>query len=166
MSRIATITANLTARSRLNWSRLPIIAAFRRRRARGPIALVTQGQFTPAPTWYWNFWHREEAQRGLDASEDLFFPGSFSAELATRVPMFFIATAESRGAGGGQRGHQVDSKRRQDLGRAPAEKRAGLDSHPGARDPINSSCAGARPAPRPPASLPAIPGLRTGAATP
>jgi predicted glycogen debranching enzyme len=57
--------------------------------------LVTQGQFTPAPAWYWNFWHREEAQRGLDASEDLFLPGSFSAELAMRVPMFLIATAEN-----------------------------------------------------------------------
>jgi predicted glycogen debranching enzyme len=57
--------------------------------------LVTQGQFTPTPAWYWNFWHREEAQRGLDASEDLFFPGSFSAELAIHTPMFLIATAES-----------------------------------------------------------------------
>jgi predicted glycogen debranching enzyme len=57
--------------------------------------LVTQGQFTAAPAWYWNFWHREEAQRGLDASEDLFFPGSFSAELALHGPMFLIATAES-----------------------------------------------------------------------
>ena len=57
--------------------------------------LVTSGQFTPAPEWYWNFWHREEAQRGLDASEDLFFPGRFSAELQPRQPMFLIATAES-----------------------------------------------------------------------
>jgi predicted glycogen debranching enzyme len=57
--------------------------------------LITQGQFTPAPAWYWNFWHREEAQRGLDASEDLFLPGSFSAELETRTAVFFIATAET-----------------------------------------------------------------------
>lgn len=57
--------------------------------------LVTQGQFSPAPTWYWKFWHREEARRGLDASEDLFFPGTFSAELEPRVPIFFIATAEA-----------------------------------------------------------------------
>jgi predicted glycogen debranching enzyme len=56
---------------------------------------MTQGQFTAAPAWYWNFWHREEAQRGLDATEDLFFPGTFSAELAIRSPTFFIATAES-----------------------------------------------------------------------
>jgi predicted glycogen debranching enzyme len=56
--------------------------------------LVTQGRFAAAPAWYWNFWHREEALRGLDASEDLFFPGSFSAEIETRVPLFLIATAE------------------------------------------------------------------------
>jgi predicted glycogen debranching enzyme len=57
--------------------------------------LITQGQFTPAPSWYWNFWHREEAARGLDAAEDLFYPGSFTAELAPQVPLFFIATAET-----------------------------------------------------------------------
>ena len=65
--------------------------------------LVTAGKFTPAPEWYWNFWHREEAQRGLDASEDLFFPGSFSADLEVRVPMYFIATAETAApAAGGE----------------------------------------------------------------
>jgi predicted glycogen debranching enzyme len=56
--------------------------------------MVSHGEFTPAPEWYWNFWHREEAQRGLDAAEDLFFPGSFGAELALKLPLFFIATAE------------------------------------------------------------------------
>jgi predicted glycogen debranching enzyme len=75
--------------------------------------LVTQGQFTPAPVWYWNFWHREEAQRGLDASEDLFFPGSFGAELTARVPMFFIATAETAAPAAGSdvvKAIQNDSK--------------------------------------------------------
>jgi predicted glycogen debranching enzyme len=57
--------------------------------------IVTQGQFTAAPAWYWNFYHREEAARGLDASEDLFFPGSFSAELAPHAPLYFVATAET-----------------------------------------------------------------------
>jgi predicted glycogen debranching enzyme len=56
---------------------------------------VSHGHFTPARAWYWNFRHREEAQRGLDESEDLFFPGSFTAELAAQVPMVLIATAES-----------------------------------------------------------------------
>ncbi|HEY0800387.1 MAG TPA: amylo-alpha-1,6-glucosidase [Steroidobacteraceae bacterium] len=57
--------------------------------------IAAHGQFTAAPEWYWNFWHREEAQRGLDAAEDLFFPGSFSADLTLKVPMFLIATAEA-----------------------------------------------------------------------
>ena len=56
---------------------------------------LRNGQFSAAPTWYWNFWHREEAQRGLDASEDLFFPGTFSAELESNLPLFFIASAET-----------------------------------------------------------------------
>jgi predicted glycogen debranching enzyme len=55
---------------------------------------VSQGTFTASPEWYWNFWHREEAQRGLDAAEDLFFPGSFSADLNLKLPLFFMATAE------------------------------------------------------------------------
>jgi predicted glycogen debranching enzyme len=82
-------------------------------RARPYRLLVTQGQFTPAPAWYWNFWHREEAQRGLDASEDLFFPGSFSAELAIHTPMFLIATAESAAPAAGSevaKAIQNDSK--------------------------------------------------------
>jgi predicted glycogen debranching enzyme len=55
---------------------------------------LSEGTFTAAPEWYWNFWHREEAQRGLDAAEDLFFPGSFGATLSPKLPLFFIASAE------------------------------------------------------------------------
>jgi predicted glycogen debranching enzyme len=55
---------------------------------------VSQGAFTATAEWYWNFWHREEAQRGLDAAEDLFFPGSFCADLSLKLPLFFTATAE------------------------------------------------------------------------
>lgn len=55
---------------------------------------LSEGAFTAAPEWYWNFWHREEAQRGMDAAEDLFFPGSFSATLSPKLPLFFIASAE------------------------------------------------------------------------
>ena len=62
--------------------------------ARAYRLMVSAGEFTATPEWYWNFWHREEAQRGLDAAEDLFFPGSFSADLNLKVPLFFIASAE------------------------------------------------------------------------
>jgi predicted glycogen debranching enzyme len=36
----------------------------------------------PAPGWYWHFRHRVEAERGLDETEDLYSPGSFSIDLA------------------------------------------------------------------------------------
>jgi predicted glycogen debranching enzyme len=57
--------------------------------------MISHGQFTVAPTWNWNFWHRAEAARGLDATEDLLSPGTFSAELEPRSSVFLIATAEA-----------------------------------------------------------------------
>ncbi len=42
---------------------------------------INHGRFTQAPAWYWNFWHRMEAERGLDALEDLMTPGIFAADL-------------------------------------------------------------------------------------
>ena len=56
---------------------------------------ISHGQFTAAPEWYWNFWHRMEAERGLDALEDLLMPGSFAADLSLNVPIYLTATAES-----------------------------------------------------------------------
>ena len=56
---------------------------------------ISQGRFTAAPEWYWNFWHRMEAERGLDASEDLLTPGTFAADLSPNQPMYLVATAES-----------------------------------------------------------------------
>jgi predicted glycogen debranching enzyme len=57
--------------------------------------MISHGQYSPAPEWYWNFWHRSEAERGLDALEDLLTPGTFTADLSPRAPVFLIATAES-----------------------------------------------------------------------
>ncbi|HMD28599.1 MAG TPA: glycogen debranching enzyme N-terminal domain-containing protein, partial [Steroidobacteraceae bacterium] len=56
--------------------------------------IMSRGQFAQAPSWYWNFWHREEAARGLDATEDLLTPGVFSTELNLGAPEYLIATAE------------------------------------------------------------------------
>jgi predicted glycogen debranching enzyme len=53
-----------------------------------------RGSFSAAPVTYWNFLHREEAARGLDALEDLLSPGTFSADLAPGTPVFLIASAE------------------------------------------------------------------------
>jgi glycogen debranching enzyme len=56
---------------------------------------ISKGQFTAAPEWYWNFWHRMEADRGLDALEDLLMPGTFSADLSRHSPVYLVATAEA-----------------------------------------------------------------------
>jgi predicted glycogen debranching enzyme len=56
---------------------------------------ISRGEFTAAGDWYWNFRHSVEAERGLDALEDLYLPGSFGAELLHGKPVFLIATAES-----------------------------------------------------------------------
>ena len=55
---------------------------------------IEGGSFTPVGEWYWNFWHREEAARGLDALEDLFVPGLFRRELAPGERVWFSASAE------------------------------------------------------------------------
>ncbi|TLZ36078.1 MAG: glycogen debranching protein, partial [Gammaproteobacteria bacterium] len=39
--------------------------------------LIDRGDFQREPDWYWNFYHRAEAERGLDTTEDLFRPGTF-----------------------------------------------------------------------------------------
>jgi len=41
-----------------------------------------RGEFQRDPQWHWNVLHRVEAERGLDATEDLFRPGVFRATLA------------------------------------------------------------------------------------
>jgi glycogen debranching enzyme len=56
---------------------------------------ISQGRFDVAPEWYLNFRHREEAERGLDALEDLLMPGTFSTELVPELPVYLTATAES-----------------------------------------------------------------------
>jgi glycogen debranching enzyme len=56
---------------------------------------ISQGRYSAAPAWYWNFWHRMEAERGLDALEDLLTPGTFSADLSLQRPVDLVATAES-----------------------------------------------------------------------
>jgi predicted glycogen debranching enzyme len=62
---------------------------------------LRDGEFAPISAWYWNFYHRAEAQRGLDALEDLWMPGIFSAVLEPRRPVYLVATAEEDPAGSG-----------------------------------------------------------------
>jgi len=50
------------------------------------------GEYMPANAWHWNFLHREEAARGLDALEDLFLPGFFAANLGVDRPLVLTAS--------------------------------------------------------------------------
>jgi predicted glycogen debranching enzyme len=53
---------------------------------------MDRGSFTAVNEWYWKFFHREEAARGLDALEDLFVPGVFSAEISVGTALAFAAS--------------------------------------------------------------------------
>jgi predicted glycogen debranching enzyme len=61
-----------------------------------PIHLaISAGRCVALNEWYWNFYHREESARGLDALEDLFVPGVFTGEIAAGEALFFTASAAS-----------------------------------------------------------------------
>jgi predicted glycogen debranching enzyme len=56
---------------------------------------ISSGHFAAAGEWYWNFLHRREAERGLDAVEDLWMPGLFTAVIEAPERVFFVAAAGS-----------------------------------------------------------------------
>jgi len=56
---------------------------------------VDRGRFRPEPEWWWNFHHRIEAERGLDAAEDLFRPGTFDVELVAGESLTLTLSAEA-----------------------------------------------------------------------
>ncbi len=45
------------------------------------VSALSNGRYVHEPTWFRNFFYREEAARGLDATEDLASPGSFHFDL-------------------------------------------------------------------------------------
>jgi len=55
---------------------------------------IDRGGFEPAADWYWNFHHRRESERGLDAVEDLLMPGRFRAGLHPGETLTFTASCE------------------------------------------------------------------------
>jgi predicted glycogen debranching enzyme len=55
---------------------------------------VDRGGFTAGADWYWNFHHRVEAERGLDAEEDLLMPGLFDAELQPGESLVFCGSGD------------------------------------------------------------------------
>jgi predicted glycogen debranching enzyme len=62
---------------------------------------VPEGAFHPAPDWYFNFEYAIEQERGLEAHEDLFTPGTFSRALVKGTALVVIAsTSDPRGRDG------------------------------------------------------------------
>ena len=62
---------------------------------------VHGGDYTADDTWYWNFLHREEAARGMDALDDLWGPGLFRVTLENDAAVHFTASTETTVAPGG-----------------------------------------------------------------
>ena len=121
---------------------------------------MDRGRFAPGGEWYWNFFHREEAARGLDALEDLFVPGMFHAEIALGAPLTFTASAEAAAPPAPARVAGAL------LERSKASRAAlPTGSRPWPRPRINSSC-GAATRPAPTASSPGTRGSPIGGATP
>jgi predicted glycogen debranching enzyme len=58
---------------------------------------VDRGEFLPDPSWYWHFHHRAEAERGLDAEEDLFRPGIFRVQIEPGETVILTASAATDG---------------------------------------------------------------------
>jgi predicted glycogen debranching enzyme len=76
---------------------------------------IDHGTFHPEPTWYWRFYHRLEAYRGLDANEDLFSPGFFSADLEPGEMLTFVVTLNDDTGLDGGAAFQAEKKRQSTL---------------------------------------------------
>jgi len=62
---------------------------------------VPDGAFHPAPDWYFNFEYAIEQERGLEAHEDLFTPGTFTRLFGKGAALVVIAsTSDPRGRDG------------------------------------------------------------------
>ncbi len=84
-----------------------------------------RGAFRPHPEWYWDFRYRMEAERGLDAAEDLFSPGSFTCALRPGEAVTFSCSLEDVAADGGRESLERERARQAELLRAlPAEEPA------------------------------------------
>jgi len=73
------------------------------------------GQFLHDFDWYWHFHHRLEAERGLDADEDLFRPGRFRLSLDPGAKAVFIVSADTLPTGALTDSHRGELRRRRAL---------------------------------------------------
>jgi predicted glycogen debranching enzyme len=88
--------------------------------------LAEGGDFAPGGDWYWNFYHREEAARGLDAHGDLYAAGVFRARLAPGEAWTLVLSAEERPDLDGERALAEEQDRQRALLRRAESER----SHP------------------------------------
>ncbi len=59
---------------------------------------LPQARYAAEPDWYYNYMYPREEERGLDASEDLFTPGTLAATLRVGQPLYvLISTDDPRG---------------------------------------------------------------------
>ncbi|HEU4728158.1 MAG TPA: amylo-alpha-1,6-glucosidase [Kofleriaceae bacterium] len=56
------------------------------------IHCAANGLYHHAPDWYRNFYYADEAERGLDAVEDLATPGAFTFDLASGPAVMVVST--------------------------------------------------------------------------
>ncbi len=74
------------------------------------VSIFSNGRYTHAPDWYRNFLYTEEAERGLDATEDLASPGVFRWELGRDERAVWILAAEPHAARESQRQPDVEAR--------------------------------------------------------
>ena len=86
---------------------------------------TNRGTFHLEPTWYWNFYYRLEAYRGLDTHEDLFSPGRFSAELAPGKSLTFVVSLHQEAETDGAAAYEAERMRQ-----AALLERSGLQNQP------------------------------------
>ncbi|KMO36466.1 glycogen debranching protein [Methylobacterium variabile] len=58
------------------------------------VATLTNGTYAHAPDWYRNFLYAAEAARGLDDTEDLASPGSFTFDLAAGAGVMILRSGD------------------------------------------------------------------------
>jgi predicted glycogen debranching enzyme len=58
--------------------------------------LADAGRFDQRGDWFWNFYAREEAARGMDSRSDLYAPGTFTVTLDTPASFSLVLTTESQ----------------------------------------------------------------------
>ena len=137
-------------------------------RARGRFIWRSIAGASPrAEEWYWNFFHREEAARGLDALEDLFVPGHFHARDrlgGSRSPSPRAPKRPRRPRRPEVAGRAARAARRPRARRCPRARPAWVADPGHGRGSIHR--APRRRGRRPRASSPGTPGSPIGAATP